>query len=249
MILRRVIEHVRAQNWTAVALDFVIVVVGVFIGIQVANWNDVQSDRREAATYTARLHDDVVNLLAVRRALVEGRAHDLSLIREAVSAVLGGEGDALTAPQCVALSNNHFVSNPTDDLGTLIELQSSGRLAILENADLKTSLQRYLLARARARDSQDQISRLIDPLTQLHPHLIQVRSATNPMPGETIEGDFYCDLAAMRESQAFKNDLDLAQSHFGFHVNDNARVTQSLIELHMTLDQILNLSHEAERAP
>lgn len=39
MLLRRVTENVKAQNWTAVALDFVIVVVGVFIGIQVANWN------------------------------------------------------------------------------------------------------------------------------------------------------------------------------------------------------------------
>ena len=35
MILRRVTEHVKAQNWFAVAIDFVIVVVGVFIGIQV----------------------------------------------------------------------------------------------------------------------------------------------------------------------------------------------------------------------
>lgn len=39
MILRRVIAHVKAQNWFAVAIDFVIVVLGVFIGIQVANWN------------------------------------------------------------------------------------------------------------------------------------------------------------------------------------------------------------------
>jgi hypothetical protein len=30
MILSRVIEHVKAQHWTAVALDFVIVVFGVF---------------------------------------------------------------------------------------------------------------------------------------------------------------------------------------------------------------------------
>ena len=40
MLLRRIIEHVNAQNWTAIALDFVIVVVGVFIGIQVSNWNE-----------------------------------------------------------------------------------------------------------------------------------------------------------------------------------------------------------------
>ena len=33
MLLRRVMEHVRDQNWAAVAIDFVIVVVGVFIGI------------------------------------------------------------------------------------------------------------------------------------------------------------------------------------------------------------------------
>ncbi len=35
MLLRRVIEHVKAQNWTAVGLDFVIVVVGVFIALAV----------------------------------------------------------------------------------------------------------------------------------------------------------------------------------------------------------------------
>jgi hypothetical protein len=45
MILRSVIRHVRDQNWFAVGLDFLIVVVGVFIGIQVANWNDERSER------------------------------------------------------------------------------------------------------------------------------------------------------------------------------------------------------------
>jgi len=47
VLLRRVIEHVKSQNWTAVVLDFVIVVVGVFIGIQVSNWNDFRHDRMD----------------------------------------------------------------------------------------------------------------------------------------------------------------------------------------------------------
>jgi hypothetical protein len=46
MILSRVIEHVKHQNWTAVALDFVIVVLGVFIGIQVSNLNEALLDRQ-----------------------------------------------------------------------------------------------------------------------------------------------------------------------------------------------------------
>ena len=37
MILRRVIEHVRKQEWTAIGIDLVVVVIGVVIGIQVSN--------------------------------------------------------------------------------------------------------------------------------------------------------------------------------------------------------------------
>jgi hypothetical protein len=47
MILSRVIEHVKHQNWTAVALDFVIVVMGVFIGL-ISNENVKASLRRFA---------------------------------------------------------------------------------------------------------------------------------------------------------------------------------------------------------
>lgn len=44
MILRRITEHVRDQNWTAIGIDFLIVVVGVFIGIQMSNWNETRSE-------------------------------------------------------------------------------------------------------------------------------------------------------------------------------------------------------------
>ncbi|MEM6537231.1 MAG: hypothetical protein AAF742_00400 [Pseudomonadota bacterium] len=48
MLLRRITEHVRTQNWFAVFLDFVIVVVGVFIGLQVSNWNDQRAARGDS---------------------------------------------------------------------------------------------------------------------------------------------------------------------------------------------------------
>jgi hypothetical protein len=37
MILRRLTQNLRAQNWTAIVIELLIVVVGVFIGTQVAN--------------------------------------------------------------------------------------------------------------------------------------------------------------------------------------------------------------------
>jgi len=70
MILRRVIEHVKDQNWFAVGIDFVIVVVGVFIGIQVANWNDIRAKQIDAVAARERLSADLradLDAFAVRR--------------------------------------------------------------------------------------------------------------------------------------------------------------------------------------
>lgn len=59
MRLRRIAKHLQAQDWTAVALDFAIVVIGVFVGIQVANWNDDQAAQKRGDDYIERL---LVNL-------------------------------------------------------------------------------------------------------------------------------------------------------------------------------------------
>jgi hypothetical protein len=59
MILRRIREHVKSHNWFAVAIDFLIVVIGVFLGIQASNWNQARIDRRQAREYRAMLLNDI----------------------------------------------------------------------------------------------------------------------------------------------------------------------------------------------
>jgi len=49
MILRRLTENLKKQNWTAIGIEFVIVILGVFIGTQVANWNQARIEKRETA--------------------------------------------------------------------------------------------------------------------------------------------------------------------------------------------------------
>lgn len=46
MILRRLVDHVKSQHWTLVFLDFVIVVAGVFVGLQVNNWNQTRHEHQ-----------------------------------------------------------------------------------------------------------------------------------------------------------------------------------------------------------
>jgi len=59
MLLRRVIQHFRNQEWTAIGIDLVVVVVGVVIGIQVSNWNAQRLDQRLTQRYLADISSDV----------------------------------------------------------------------------------------------------------------------------------------------------------------------------------------------
>ena len=49
MFLRRIVQSLKTQNWTAIGLELLIVIIGVFIGTQVSNWNQDRNDRRETA--------------------------------------------------------------------------------------------------------------------------------------------------------------------------------------------------------
>jgi hypothetical protein len=64
VLLRRITEHVKDQNWTAVAIDFVIVVVGVFIGIQVSNWNESLAFEKREQLLLQELHGEVAQNLS-----------------------------------------------------------------------------------------------------------------------------------------------------------------------------------------
>ena len=55
MIYRRFIANLRAQNWTAITIEVLIVIVGVFIGTQVSNWNQARIERRETAQLLVQL--------------------------------------------------------------------------------------------------------------------------------------------------------------------------------------------------
>lgn len=54
-MIRRIREHVSGHNWFAVTIDLAIVIIGVFLGTQVSNWNQGRIDRDTATSYRQRL--------------------------------------------------------------------------------------------------------------------------------------------------------------------------------------------------
>ena len=78
MILHRIKESLKRQDWTAVTLELVIVIIGVFIGTQVSNWNQARIEKREteqlllelrpALQYFADFFDSAKSYYATTRA-------------------------------------------------------------------------------------------------------------------------------------------------------------------------------------
>jgi hypothetical protein len=143
MILRRVSEHVKAQNWFAVTLDFLIVVVGVFIGIEVANWNEARQDRQEERRYYGQLLVDLRTDLGT----LAGAEKRADLHDEAAQLVLDRLGGAPTraSPGRLAKSIHRagFIFIPHASRGTYDELVSTGNLGLLRNPQLKSEIANY----------------------------------------------------------------------------------------------------------
>ncbi len=59
MILRRFTASLRRQDWTAVAVELVVVVLGVFIGVQASNWNQARADRAREHVLLQELRGEI----------------------------------------------------------------------------------------------------------------------------------------------------------------------------------------------
>ncbi len=132
MLLRRVIEHVKAQNWTAVGLDFVIVVTGVFIGIQVANWNERGAQNRLGDEYRHRIVFDLQQDLANSLTQASYYSDVLESVLEAERLLAETNPDP-RALVVAAYRASEIANNPANR-ATWDQVVSSGHLGLLSNS-------------------------------------------------------------------------------------------------------------------
>ncbi len=94
MLLRRVIAHLRKQEWTAIAIDFLIVVFGVFIGLQVQEYSSARADRQSETEILLAIADDI---RLERLELADGMVAALLSIRATNAALLAAGDPPITA--------------------------------------------------------------------------------------------------------------------------------------------------------
>ena len=67
MILRRLSQSLKEQNWTAIVIELMVVIFGVIIGLQVSNWNAERVERQRTAMLLDSFRTDMQDYSAVAR--------------------------------------------------------------------------------------------------------------------------------------------------------------------------------------
>lgn len=80
MILRRLMQHVRDQNWVAVGLDFVIVVAGVLFALQLSIWAESRAEQAELNALLVEFRSD----LDENRVQISAHLHELQSVQSSV---------------------------------------------------------------------------------------------------------------------------------------------------------------------
>jgi len=200
VILRSVMKHVRDQNWVAVGLDFVIVVVGVYIGIQVSNWNDARRDREAEVVYLDRLHREIAEISQRAESDFANQRERLELIEQVRTYFATGLGrEGLGGPHCGALSQSHIFADTIFYPPTIKELISTGRILLIRDEGIRTAILSF--------DQTNEVLRQVRTDIQIDRQLL-ARTFPELIDLKLLEWeDAVCDFEAMAQNRAFLNDF------------------------------------------
>jgi hypothetical protein len=137
-------QHVRRQDWFAVFLDFIIVVIGVFVGIQVSNWNAARIDEARARGYLERIRADLDADIAdyQNRLAFWGQVADYGRAGLAF-ADSGDPGGRSRWELLLAFFQASQVAEFFTTSATYEELKSAGELGLITDVTLRGDLARY----------------------------------------------------------------------------------------------------------
>ena len=143
MIIKRLASSLRRQDWMAVTLEILIVLVGVFLGLQVNNWNEARLAREAERDLIARLEVDLHDARSQTADAITS-LETLSARTGLLIDLLRNEESAPERPDLDGILGAAIrVDTPPGLSATYQEMISTGSLSSLQSQDLRRALTRY----------------------------------------------------------------------------------------------------------
>lgn len=250
MIIRRIVNAIRTQNWFTVIVEILIVVIGIFLGLQVTEWNDSRKDRAKEREFIVRLHSDTLEAIEQVKPWFNRSADIFTHLNSVVDLLRAEQVERPLSPQeCGAIITSNRYGAPRAVLPVIEELMATGSLVIIQPEDMRnaiTSLSRLADERSELNLS---INHNVTVLQKKYPSLIPLDAdykALVSFGGNSAN----CRLAEMRSHQGFKNDLFDNIARFHYHARSLQR-EQDLLKtlLALTEDELNLMPKNKEPAP
>lgn len=143
MFLERLQKHISAKNWLIIVIEFLVLVLGFFLSLQINDWENEQNNLRLEQEYLIRLHDDFrQSQIIVNEDIQRLTTHNadigvgLEILRKKQPIVSTEEqASFLKALQAVASIGRFGVL-----LGTLEELKDTGNMRLIRSQELRKAL-------------------------------------------------------------------------------------------------------------
>ncbi len=130
-------------NWQQTATEFVVIVVGVLAALAVDQWRDERNDSKTEAEYLSRLRVDVeadIEQFYSFEQILETKARLLqSLLDDTINSEFAHDPRSLME----AVQYSSFIALPDSVSTTFDELQSTGRLALIQDLAQRDALSKY----------------------------------------------------------------------------------------------------------
>lgn len=179
MVLRRLMQHVREQNWFAVGIDFVVVVFGIFLGMQVNSWNNNRHLNGLEAQYLESIKLDVEasqQYLSERLVRIREQADGLEQILLLSADGFGDKSD-LEISQHIHNGLNSAAVLPVQMLA-YEELKGSNTVEIIKNFEIRNKLRALdaliLLIRQQETERMHVLYSHVDPMLTNYPAYIEL---------------------------------------------------------------------------
>lgn len=167
MIMRRLAQSMKEQNWATIVIEFVLLVGGVFLGIQAANWNATQQEHALEAEFIQRLQRD---FRAIDARLAENvtrwqqkTAAPVRLLANLEAFQRQGAWPRTRADILRDLNDTLNGRIPAPRAATYVELLSAGKLGLIRDTKLRAALLDYDVQTGFTMKAYDVLVQRTDP--------------------------------------------------------------------------------------
>lgn len=165
MILKRFTESLRRQDWTSVAIEFLLVLIGVLSAFQINEWATQHTDRLARIEATQRLLREAEDTVSFFRLGVKAQAQlddDLSYALSNLQSGRWPQADRERMTQ--ALGRGSGMTTPSPPSSVYDDLISSGAFGRMGDPQMRSAVARYYSTLGFHRESVEYIRRSMPSL-------------------------------------------------------------------------------------